>query len=108
MSHKTRLNHVYSDDRAIMMIKAFLLFAARQSGVTLSDILAFWTGASSLPPLGFSQQLKINFVQGAPNRLPVGRTCGMVLELPRGADDQKLFAEQMLKAINWSGGFHLI
>lgn len=88
--------------------KVFLLFAGGQTGVSLSEILAFWTGASAVPPLGFTNQLQINFVHGEPTRLPVSRTCGMVLELPRGVTDQVAFAEQMKKAINWTGGFHLI
>ena len=33
----------------------FISFTAGQTEATLSDVLAFWTGASTIPPLGFSK-----------------------------------------------------
>ena len=46
-----------------------------QTEAALSDVLAFWTGASTIPPHGFSKELEINFVHGDPGRLPVSHTC---------------------------------
>ena len=77
----------------------FISFTAGQTEATLSDVLAFWTGASTIPPLGFSKELEINFVHGDPGRLPVSHTCGLILELTRGVSDSESFASQMKKAL---------
>lgn len=73
----------------------------------MEDVLGFWTGASRPPPLGFSQKPEITFVDSELARLPVARTCGLVLELARGSTDPADFTASMEKAIKWSGGFHL-
>ena len=67
------------------------------------------SGQEHLPflPLDFQKELEIKFVNGEPCRLPVAHTCGLILELTRGASDPEAFAEQMTKTLLWSGRFHL-
>ena len=72
---------------------------------TLSDVLAFWTGASTTPPLGFSKELEINYVHGDPGRLPESHTCWLILELTRGDSDPISFASRKKNTLTWSGGF---
>lgn len=84
------------------------LFKGGASGVTLQEVLAFWTGSCSIPPLGFGKKLEISFVESVQRRLPTAHTCGMVLELWRGYTDPDEFCDDMLKAISWGGGFHLV
>lgn len=75
--------------------------------MNLQDVLFFWTGANSVPPLGFDKKFEINFVTTTEKKLPVAHTCGMILELARGILDADSFKNDMIKAIKWSGGFHL-
>lgn len=83
-------------------------FSEEASDVTLNDVLMFWTGARSVPPMGFDKTLEVDFVTSeGGKRLPVAHTCGMVLELVRGCEDPGAFKDDMVKAIQWSGGFHL-
>ena len=62
---------------------------------TLADVLIFWTGASSPPPLGFEvpsidddrqppgRPLVVTFYNES-GRLPYASTCGLQLWLPTG------------------------
>jgi len=76
------------------------------TGVTLEEVLAFWTGASSVPPLGFPNKLEVTF--GCSKQLPTAHTCGLILCIWRGYSDPDVFCEDMVKAIQWGGGFHLV
>ena len=84
-----------------------LLLITDGGEVSLNEVLAFWTGAASIPPLGFDKDLGVSFVSGEIRRLPSASTCGMVLQLWRGYTDPDEFSADMVKAIRWSGGFHL-
>nr|XP_022346140.1 uncharacterized protein LOC111138457 [Crassostrea virginica] len=53
------------------------------SEINLNQLLAFWTGADTIPPLGFHKKLEIKFVED-PALLPVAHTCDLSLELSRG------------------------
>ncbi|XP_061191725.1 uncharacterized protein LOC133199956 [Saccostrea echinata] len=71
--------------------------------VTLNDLLAFWTGAAEVPPLGFDKRLKIRFK----HQLRVAHTCELEIHLWRGYSDPDNFRDDMVKAIQWGGGFYL-
>nr|XP_034330986.1 uncharacterized protein LOC117690650 [Crassostrea gigas] len=51
------------------------------SEINLNMLLAFWTGAETIPPLGFHKKLEIKFVED-PALLPVAHTCDLLLEYP--------------------------
>ncbi|XP_053372916.1 G2/M phase-specific E3 ubiquitin-protein ligase-like [Mercenaria mercenaria] len=91
----------------VYCLEAFLIECdGKENDIALADVLMFWTGTSSVPPMGFDKKLEVDFVT-ADRKLPVAHTCGMVLELVRALADPDLFKEDMGKAIKWSGGFHL-
>jgi hypothetical protein len=74
--------------------------------VTLEEVLGFWTGATSVPPLGFSREMEIHFV--AREQLPVSHTCNMELMLWRGYTDPDRFIDDMYKAVKWGAEFQLV
>lgn len=83
------------------------LFSAGILEVSLEDLLAFWTGASEVPPLGFDHKLRITFNENSQYLLPIAHTCTLVIRLWRGYNDPDQFRCDMIKAITWTGGFHL-
>lgn len=65
-----------------------ILFCPDQEGTQkLETILAFATGASAVPPIGFSPQPSIEFLHQEhdgenPSKLPIANTCINCLKLP--------------------------
>ena len=79
------------------------------TGVSLSDVLGFWTGAKRIPPLGFPKEMEVAFVKTEGKKLlPAAHTCGMIVRLWEGYSDADIFAADMTKAVRWGGGFHLV
>ena len=78
--------------------------------VGLPSLLAYWTGADRIPPLGFDGHLAIEFFSNevGAKRLPTVSTCSMVLSLPRAIEEVEEFTILMDRAILDSGGFHAI
>nr|XP_022338895.1 uncharacterized protein LOC111134287 [Crassostrea virginica] len=74
------------------------------SEINLNQLLVFWTGADTIPPLGFHKKLEI-FVED-PALLPVAHTCDLSLELSRGETPEE-FHRKMELAITCGGEFHL-
>lgn len=74
----------------------------------LSDVLAFATGASIVPPIGFSPQPTIDFLHdqsGIPGRcLPMANTCINCLKLPL-CDTYNEFKDSMDYALQNTQGF---
>ena len=58
---------------------SFYNFIAGLTEVTLCDILIFATGASKIPPMGFSPQPTLSFWEDVRAK---ANTCGTVLFLP--------------------------
>lgn len=75
------------------------------SEINLNMLLAFWTGAETIPPLGFHKKLEIKFVED-PALLPVAHTCDLLLEISRGETPEE-FHRKMELAITCGGEFHL-
>ena len=74
---------------------------------TLEDILVFFTGASSVPPLGFDRCLSIVFLHDPTAILPTASTCALQLRLPTCFVEYASFREHMelaLKPIDGFGG----
>jgi len=76
------------------------------SKVTLQDLLTFITGADTIPPLGFSTQVVIDFYDMQSSRhYPTASTCDMRLWLPRGIDNPTDLQELLEEAILCAHGF---
>ncbi|XP_069105066.1 uncharacterized protein [Argopecten irradians] len=100
-------NHRALEQQAIYCLEAFLADCEGGSTeVSLNDVLSFWTGATDLPPLGFTKSLEVAF--GSTKQLPSAHTCAMVLTIWRGFGEPEEFEQAITKAIQWSGGFHLV
>nr|XP_055028865.1 G2/M phase-specific E3 ubiquitin-protein ligase-like [Misgurnus anguillicaudatus] len=77
----------------------------KQSTITFEEILTFVTGADSIPPLGFQGQPTIDFYTQENRRLPFASTCGMVLFLPRGIQEEEELADMLNTALKGYLGF---
>ncbi len=77
----------------------------KHDGVTAGDVLAFFTGASQIPPLGFEADCVLNFSETG--CYPTASTCGLVLTLPIQCQDFDSFQSKFLYAIKNHGGFGL-
>ena len=54
-------------------------YVSYKFSITLGDILAFTTGASTVPPMGFSPKPSIEFHENS--NFPEANTCGNILRL---------------------------
>jgi hypothetical protein len=68
-----------------------LNFVVGLTQVSLRDILIFATGASKIPPMGFSPQPTLSFWEDV---RPKANTCGTVMFLPTALEVEK-FQEMM-------------
>ena len=72
--------------------------------VVLSEVLGFFTGAGSIPPLGFeSATLTFN----PENPYPTASTCGLSLTIPTKYETYDQFKQHFLFAMCNHGGFGL-
>ena len=70
--------------------------------ITLEDLLAFITGASQLPPLGFEHNPTVIFQDGG--KYPISSTCSPSISLP-DVEDYHLFKELMVEGLIGGIGF---
>jgi len=78
------------------------------SGLKLSDILVFWSGADRVPPGGFEHKLQLQFYSRTCNeqrRLPSSSTCALILWLPRDCREPDDLMEMLKDAVTMSAGF---
>ncbi len=69
----------------------------------LEDILTFFSGSASVPPLGFPKQPTVSFISGC---LVTASTCDVELRIPIGHDkNYSNFKESMLLSILGNDGF---
>jgi HECT-domain (ubiquitin-transferase) len=81
--------------------------ADRDAGISFEDLLTFWTGAASVPPIGFDKMPTLDFftrIQGE-RRFPTASTCGLVLFLPRGVVDSDELLELLVFGVQNTAGF---
>ena len=65
--------------------------------------MAFVTGESAVPVIGFDSTPKVRFT--SEERLPSASTCSLSLTLPRGIDTMEKFMEIMTTSIVGCHGF---
>ena len=76
--------------------------------VTLADVLVFFTGADREPPLGFSPQPTLTFLDDNNHDiLPTSSTCSLELRLPVH-HSYSSFKDAMISAVKGHGGFGLV
>ena len=69
----------------------------------MEDILTFVTGSNEIPPMGFDQPLKIEFLNG--QRLPNASTCSLTLRFPREIVHYDTFKDKFTLSILGAHGF---
>ncbi|XP_052257757.1 G2/M phase-specific E3 ubiquitin-protein ligase-like [Dreissena polymorpha] len=100
---------VGSNDRALEDVSVFGWEAFLQSiedgdiDVTLSEVIAFVTGADCFPPCGFSKLIDVDFYT-CEGRLPSASTCALQLWLPR-VNNPDMISKLMYRALKESYGF---
>ena len=67
--------------------------------INLPQILAFITGADSIPPLGFSPDPVIIFNKDKSRLLPLSSTCSLSLTLSTGLVEYNTFQKNMDMAV---------
>ncbi|XP_052413120.1 uncharacterized protein LOC127958334 [Carassius gibelio] len=73
--------------------------------LTLENVLEFTSGSSTIPPHGFLQQPKIEFLHDAPEKIfPEANTCNIVLKLPIHYNYES-FKMHMSNGILWAPTF---
>lgn len=87
-----------------------LFVSAIGATVTLPQLMAFWTGAEAVPPMGFEKDLTVEFnsQQKSVKRLPTSSTCSLILWLPRGVGDPDDLCDIVKEAVHNSAGFGFI
>lgn len=85
----------------------FNLIIYTDQEVQLEDVMAFWSGASSIPPMGFFKEPQLSFSDTAP--YPTASTCALKLVLPTSHhDNYDEFKAKCLFALQNHGGFGLM
>lgn len=73
--------------------------------VTPHHILAFFTGADRIPPLGFDKKATMLFTSGV---LATASTCDMVIRVPYCHDSYDKFKCFMVESLIANGGFGVV
>ena len=87
-----------------LMCFNFFIITEGIPSVTMGMVLAFFTGAEAIPPLGLGDAI-LNFSDTNP--YPTASTCGLCLTLPTKHCDYDTFKEKFLFAMENHGGFGL-
>ena len=73
----------------------------------LSDVLAFFSGADKILPMGFSQKPTLEF--SPTNPYPMASTCTLTLTLPtKFKSNYNDFRNSAIMAFKYNGGFGLV
>ena len=76
--------------------------------VSLSSLLKFITGTSSVPPMGLTTPIQLAYYsKSSGKRLPGAAVCSNKLFLPTSHDNKEDFFSDMVKGIEFGGGFGL-
>ncbi|XP_059209526.1 G2/M phase-specific E3 ubiquitin-protein ligase-like [Centropristis striata] len=102
-------NKRMAEERVVPFWRDYLLDIEEEAGASkLSGVLAFATGASIVPPIGFSPRPTIDFLHHqsvSPGRcLPMANTCINCLKLPL-CDTYTEFKDSMDYALENTQGF---
>ena len=82
-----------------------LEYDADSGPLSLKTVLVFFTGADSIPPLGYSSAT-LNF--NPTNQYPTASTCAIALSLPTKYTEYRQFKRQLNVALTMHGGFGLV
>eukprot|EP00112_Aurelia_sp_Birch-Aquarium-sp1_P020140 Seg5121.1 transcript_id=Seg5121.1/GoldUCD/mRNA.D3Y31 product="hypothetical protein" protein_id=Seg5121.1/GoldUCD/D3Y31 len=77
-------------------------------GLTAASLLQWITGATDIPPLGFSRKIKCYFLHNCKQDCqcrPTVSTCDLSLTLPIHSDDEEQMQHLMVSALKGSIGF---
>ena len=75
------------------------------NGVTLKDVLFFFTGTEDIPTTGYDVPPSLVF-NHTDNPFPTASTCAVQLVIPTvNCEDQGAFLEKMTYALKHHGGF---
>ena len=80
------------------------LFIGGELDIGLSDVLAFFSGADQVPPLGFEHTATLSFHRGQ-EVLPTASTCTLELTLPILHLEYSSFRRFMHTGLREHGGF---
>ena len=83
----------------------FFFVTGTNGDVTLASVLAFVTGAPSVPPMGFDRTITIQFIDDKTKTLPTASTCSLKLRLPLSLVEYEHFKQMMNFAIQNTVGF---
>ena len=102
-------NQRSKEDTTIYCFEIFLqdLEEGVVPGLSLEDLLVFITGADCLPPLGFGNNITVDFYDFEENsrRRPYASTCGLYFFLPRGFENPEEFSKFLSEALLECHGF---
>ena len=73
--------------------------------ITPAQILAFVTGATTIPPMGFPQPITVKFIDDRTKKLPTASTCALKLRLPLSLSNYADFKKWMDMALLNTVGF---
>ncbi|XP_077863511.1 G2/M phase-specific E3 ubiquitin-protein ligase-like [Saccoglossus kowalevskii] len=76
--------------------------------ISLGDLLTFFTGVASVPPLGLHPEPSISFLRDKDHIFPTANTCANILSLPLGLTDVEVFGERFTYALTNSMGFGVV
>jgi len=80
-------------------------FTDGSTGCTLGDILAFFTGADRIPPLGFEKKPTVAFLP-EDDMFATSSTCDLVLRLPvKYGESLQRFKQAMIMSLKDNDGF---
>lgn len=67
--------------------------------ISLSTVLAFFTGAESVPLLGFKEPFKLKFLFGDEQKFATASTCDLVLRIPTCHKTYEVFKEYFIQSL---------
>ena len=82
-----------------------MFLESNEEKVSLQMILAFFTGADSIPPTGYSEVV-LSFSETSP--YPTASTCALELTLPTNHEEYAAFKKSLDVGFTMHGGFGLI
>ena len=89
-----------------MSVSVACLLSDGAGEVHVEDVLIFFSGAASIPPLGFDTQPALHF--NPKSWHPTASTCALTLTFQtKYHDNYADFKSNMNKAPTWHGGFGL-